>query len=134
MARAIVVDLYRFAEQFPSSEKFNLTSQLQRAAVSIPVNIAEGAGRGSDAEFLKFIRIAIGSLNEVETLLLLSLDLGISNASDHQEAQSRISQLAVKLHNFEAKLLTSVNRQRFVRETAAPYESPDANESHCSDL
>ncbi|MGN6213696.1 four helix bundle protein [Parafilimonas sp.] len=70
-----VKEIYFVTEVFPSSEKFGLTSQLRRASVSIPTNIAEGAGRKSKKEFINFLSIALGSISEVDTLLLLSRDL-----------------------------------------------------------
>ncbi|MGN6354091.1 MAG: four helix bundle protein [Parafilimonas sp.] len=70
-----VKEIYLVTEVFPSSEKFGLTSQLRRASVSIPTNIAEGAGRKSKKEFINFLSIALGSISEVDTLLLLSRDL-----------------------------------------------------------
>jgi four helix bundle protein len=65
-----VVNIYRETGTFPSEEKFGLTSQIRRAAVSIPANIAEGAARQSDKEFNHFIAVAQGSCSEVETELL----------------------------------------------------------------
>ncbi len=70
-----VKDIYRITEDFPVNEKFGLTSQLRRASVSIPTNIAEGAGRKSKKEFINFLSIALGSVSEVDTLLLLARDL-----------------------------------------------------------
>jgi four helix bundle protein len=68
--------VYRVTAGFPSDEKFGLTSQVRRAAVSIPSNIAEGQGRFSDQDFRRFLSIAHGSLREAETQLLLSKRLG----------------------------------------------------------
>jgi four helix bundle protein len=78
-SREFVLNVYDVIKNFPKEERFNITDQLRRASVSIPTNIAEGAGRYSDKEFLRFIQIAIGSASEVENLLILSKDLSICN-------------------------------------------------------
>jgi four helix bundle protein len=75
-AMNLVAEVYRLSTSFPRPELYGLTAQLRRAAVSIPSNIAEGQGRGGDPEFVRFLRIAHGSLNEVETQLLIAERLG----------------------------------------------------------
>ena len=72
----MVLQVYRISRDFPREELYGLTSQLRRAAVSIPSNIAEGCSRGSDADFGRFLIIALGSSSEVEYQLLLARDLG----------------------------------------------------------
>lgn len=70
-----VLNMYGVLKQYPADEKFGLITQLKRAVVSIPTNIAEGCGRGTDKDFARFIQMALGSSSEVEYLLLLSYDL-----------------------------------------------------------
>lgn len=72
----LVSEIYRLTQGFPDNEKFGLTSQLRRAAVSVPSNIAEGSGRGSDKDFCRFLYQARGSLTEIETQLLIAQQLG----------------------------------------------------------
>lgn len=68
----LAVDCYRTTRGFPSHELYGMTSQIRRAAASIPANVAEGYGRESSADYVRFLRIAQGSLKELETHLLLA--------------------------------------------------------------
>ncbi|WP_282071857.1 four helix bundle protein [Polaribacter atrinae] len=76
LSRAFCTDIYIITKSFPIDEKFGLISQLRRAVVSIPSNIAEGAARSSNKDFKRFLRISLGSCYEIETQLLISFDLG----------------------------------------------------------
>lgn len=75
-AHSFTLNLYAVTKQFPREETFGLTSQLRRAAISIPSNIAEGAGRQSSADFARFLDMAGASCNEVEYQLFLATELG----------------------------------------------------------
>lgn len=83
-SQELAVAIYRLTARFPASERFGLTSQMRRAAVSIMSNIAEGSGRGTDAQFASFLRISRGSLHELESQCLLSIQLSFSSAEAAQ--------------------------------------------------
>lgn len=73
---ALVKELYRITQSFPKEELYGITSQIRRAAVSIPSNIAEGYGRGHEKELIQFLYIALGSASELETQLIICKDIG----------------------------------------------------------
>ena len=103
-AMNLVEDIYKLTASFPTEEKFGLVSQMTRAAVSIPSNIAEGAGRNSDKDFAHFISIAIGSLYELNTQIVLSERLGYINQIQSQELQKKLDNLQRKSVSFKSKL------------------------------
>ena len=81
----LTLRIYELTSQFPREEIYGLTSQIRRSCASIPTNIAEGCGRGSSADFARFLQIAIGSANETEYLVLLARDLKYLNADQYAE-------------------------------------------------
>jgi four helix bundle protein len=105
-AMELVKEVYIVTGEFPSSEKFGLVSQLRRAAVSIPSNIAEGQGRRSRGEFVQFLGHARGSLFEVETQLLIAAQLGFLSDEKSNELQQRVNEVA-RLMNGLMKSLQS---------------------------
>ena len=81
----LTLRIYELTSQFPREEIYGLTSQIRRSCASIPTNIAEGCGRGSSADFARFLQIAIGSANETEYFILLARDLKYLNANQYAE-------------------------------------------------
>ncbi len=81
-AYRLVLEIYKITKDFPKSETYGLAQQMRRAAVSLPSNIAEGYGRRHKTEYKQFLSIAYGSLSELETQYLLSIDLGYTKKSD----------------------------------------------------
>jgi len=75
-AHHLTLEIYRVTSAFPKEETYGLTSQIRRACVSIPANVAEGCGRDSEAELLRYLKIAMGSSSELEYELLLANQLG----------------------------------------------------------
>lgn len=92
-AHELALHVYRVTDSFPREEQFGITSQLRRAASSVPLNIAEGAGRGTDRDFARFIRIALGSANELDYAFRLSRDLGYLTSEDQQALQERVERV-----------------------------------------
>ena len=88
-----VVDVYKATESFPRDERFGLISQIRRAAVSVPANIAEGAARQSDKEFAYFLSNAQGSASEVETELIIAHKLGYLSETAFYALRSSIDRI-----------------------------------------
>ena len=96
--------IYLWSNTFPSEEKFGLLSQIRRAAVSIPSNIAEGAARSGSKEFAHFLSIARGSLSEVETQYLIAINLGFaSESAELFDCIDQASRLITGLHKKVSK-------------------------------
>lgn len=100
----LVVDVYKSTEKFPDQEKFGLTSQIRRSAVSIPSNISEGAGRNSSKEFNNFIGIANGSSFELQTQLILSNRLGLIRSEETEKLLEVIDELQKMSVGFQKRL------------------------------
>jgi four helix bundle protein len=100
----LIADVYRETAKFPEKERFGLISQINRAAVSIPSNIAEGAGRNSDKEFLYFLSIAHGSTYELETQLIIANKLGYTSVEDLGNILGKLNELQKISYVFQRKL------------------------------
>lgn len=92
-AMKLAPEIYRITRGFPTEERYGLSSQLRRAAVSVAANIAEGQGRNHFGEFRQFLGIARGSLAELDTLLILSTELSYMG----QEEQNRLAKLIIEV-------------------------------------
>ena len=89
--------VYRATKDFPSEEKFGLTSQLRRASVSIASNIAEGAARNGQKEFLHFLAVAAGSASEVDTQVLIAQKIGLGDEADLSELSAEVDLISKML-------------------------------------
>jgi four helix bundle protein len=100
----VVLAVYRVTKSFPKEELFGLTSQMRRAAASVPANIAEGCGRDGDAELKRFLTIALGSACELDYHLLLATDLGYIGSTDSQPLAADVLEIRRMLGTFVQKL------------------------------
>jgi len=104
-AHALTLSIYNITTVFPKSEAFGITSQMRRAAFSIPANVAEGCGRGTNRELRQFLYIAVGSASELDYYLLLARDLGILPPKQFPVLKARITEVRRML----AGLIESIN-------------------------
>lgn len=102
--------VYRLTKGFPAEERYGLASQMRRAAVSIPSNIAEGQARRGTREFVQFLSLASGSLAELETQLLLSVDLGYTQPMDTTLAGTEIAEIQKMVAAIQRKLAMRLER------------------------
>lgn len=103
-AHQLTLQTYKITQAFPKHEIFGLTSQTRRASVSIPANIAEGCGRGSDADLARFLQISMGSASELEYLFLLSNALHFINEQEYESLNSKVTEIKRMLTSFIKKL------------------------------
>lgn len=104
-AHAAALKVYRATADFPKTEIYGLTSQVRRASVSIPSNLAEGSGKNSGKEFAHFLNIALGSANETEYLLILAKELGYLSPLAFDD-------LCANLNEIKAMLIALINKVR----------------------
>jgi len=114
MARILTADIYKHTVKFPQEEKYLLTSQLRRAAVSIASNLAEGSARTSAKDKAHFTTIAFSSLMEVLNHLMIAVDLGYLKNDDLLNYRKQIQALSVKLSNLKASQLKQMNKLGFL--------------------
>lgn len=100
LAKDIAIDTYSVTKLFPQEERYGIVSQLTRAAVSVPSNLAEGSSRSSAKEQIRYIEVAYGSLMELSCQIDISYDLGFIDKKDFDSINKKIDNLSVKLTNF----------------------------------
>ncbi|QDU90021.1 hypothetical protein Pla175_34200 [Pirellulimonas nuda] len=103
-SHAFTMEVYRATSRFPDTERYGLTSQLRRSAASIPANIAEGCGRGSDPDLRRFLQMAMGSASESEYHILLAEDLEYIKSDKAERLASGVQEIKRMLATFIAKL------------------------------
>ena len=103
-AHVLVQQVYRLLRRFPSEEKYGLVSQMQRSAVSICANIAEGCGRGSDKDFRRFLYIAKGSVNELQYYFILCESLELMAPAEAQQLGIQITEVSRMLVSLNSRL------------------------------
>jgi four helix bundle protein len=99
----LAVKVYKLSQKFPSDERFGLTSQIRRCAVSVPSNIAEGAGRRTNAEFVNFLGISHGSICELETQLYIGFELEYFGADQLEEISLEVTEIQKMLYSLIIK-------------------------------
>jgi len=103
-ARMLVKEIYLIVNSFPEEEKYGIISQIKRASISIPANIAEGAGRNTDKDFSRFLDIATGSSFELETLIILSLNLEFIDDSIYLRIIKYIEEIQKMLFSLKTRI------------------------------
>lgn len=101
----LVVEIYKITENFPKEEIYSLTSQMRRCAISVPSNIAEGSGRGTRRDYAQFLRIALGSCNELSTQIEIAKRLPKTKTFNYTEAEKLIEEISKILKVIINKLL-----------------------------
>lgn len=106
-ARELVKEIYEVSQNFPASETYGLKGQSRRAAVSVVANIAEGSGKGTIKDFNNFLNMSRGSLFELQTLMVLSSDLGYVSESSLETLNEKFLELEKMFYSFQKRLSES---------------------------
>ena len=112
----LVVDVYKKAKSFPKEEIYSLTDQIKRAATSIPANIAEGWGRGNPKEFIHFLKIARGSLMELENHLIVSQKLNYLTEENFNDLSKKIDEIGKMIYKFSKSVEKKIPSKNLVKQ------------------
>lgn len=118
-ARAFVKSIYSLSGYFPEAERFALTAQIHRAAVSITSNIAEGTSRSSNKDKAHFLEMSYGSLMEVVSQLQIAMDLGYISQQQYTDLQTAIENISYKLYVLRRSFIIPENKQRSDKQQTA---------------
>jgi len=105
----LVKQIYLLTQKFPSEEKFGLVSQMRRAVVSVPSNIAEGQARRTTGDYIRFVSIAEGSLAELETQLIIAIELNFCLKSETESCFSLMLEIRKMLNALRRSLISKIN-------------------------
>ena len=108
----LTLDVYEITGAFPREELYGLTSQMRRASAAIPANVAEGCGRGSNADLARFLQMAFGSASELENHLLLARDLSFLQPVEHKRLTGEVVEIQRMLASFIKSLKAFGNKTR----------------------
>jgi four helix bundle protein len=103
-SHVLALDIYKATRRFPVEERFALVDQMRRCAVSVPSNLAEGCGRDSDKDFARFVRIAAGSVSELEYQILLACELGYLTQGVYRQLEDQASEVKKMLNSLTQRL------------------------------
>ena len=111
--------IYTLTASFPKTEIYGLSSQMQRAAVSVPSNIADGSGKGSDRDFARFVSISLGSLFELETQIEIAYRRGYISTENYYALRPRIESLQKRIYNLREHLAPDLDATPATSATSA---------------
>lgn len=120
---SLAEEVYQISNEMNAEEKFGMQSQIRRAAISIPANIAEGFGRNGSKAFAQYVRVSLGSSYELATLLELAQRLNLADILKLEKVRKELMEIARMLHSFHKHL---VERDGAVHELIASYGEPDS--------
>ena len=100
----LIMEVYAISKQFPTEERYGLTTQVNRSALSVPSNIAEGSGRGTNKDFANFLSIAIGSLYELETQIIVARQLNFIKEEQFNKLSKMVNELEKMINGIRNNL------------------------------
>ena len=113
-SRVLVKNLFILTKKYPKDERYEIVSQMRRAAVSIPSNIAEGSGRNSNKDFRRFLDIAVSSAYELETQIIISSDLGYISEDEFNSITKDIYEVQKMIYGFKKSLFITKKLYSFI--------------------